>query len=65
MGTLAAPLTVEAQPAGKSTPKLGYLSNSGGHSVPDNAISRLSRRPRRRTLVSTSSSAWRGPSACR
>ena len=38
MGTLAAPLTVEAQPAGKGTPKLGYLSNSGGHSVPDNAF---------------------------
>src|SRR5207244_11792862 len=38
MGTLAAPLTVEAQPAGKGTPKLSYLSNSGGHSVPDNAF---------------------------
>ena len=38
METLAAPLTVEAQPAGKGTPKLGYLSNSGGHSVPDNAF---------------------------
>ena len=34
---LAAPCTGEAQ-EGKSTPKLGYLSNSGGHSVPDNAF---------------------------
>jgi putative ABC transport system substrate-binding protein len=36
-GFLAAPLAAEAQQAG-STPKLGYLSNSGGHSVPDNAF---------------------------
>src|SRR3989442_15206732 len=34
---VAAPLGAEAQ-AAKSTPKLGYLSNSGGHSVPDNAF---------------------------
>jgi len=33
----AAPLGVEAQQAGK-VPKMGYLSNSGGHSVPDNAF---------------------------
>src|SRR5690242_7430228 len=36
-GLLSAPLTAAAQ-QGKSTPKLGYLSNSGGHSVPDNAF---------------------------
>jgi len=34
---LAAPLAAEAQ-AAKTTPKLGYLSNSGGHSMPDNAF---------------------------
>jgi len=36
-GLLAAPLAAGAQ-QGKSTPRLGYLSNSGGHSVPDNAF---------------------------
>jgi putative ABC transport system substrate-binding protein len=36
-GLLSAPLAAEAQPAGK-VPKIGYLSNSGGHSVPDNAF---------------------------
>jgi putative ABC transport system substrate-binding protein len=36
-GFLAPPRPAEAHQAG-STSKLGYLSNSGGHSVPDNAF---------------------------